>query len=470
MTDSLETRGQLAFAGLLGLYAASIPFATTPAAAAIASLPLLVVPLGFWLIGSPDRWMYCFLGAALLLPPLPFAVGNSGPHPALAVAAAGALIGLLHFDEWRIRLDILPVSMLLLLAVLHASVAFAFVYSGLAVGAGSLARVALVGISVYVFLYVSWGPSARRVFDSFAVCRWLFAAGVAAAVFAIIDFFYQLPTPAGFGPQFVWLDSGIYRRAQGLFYEASTLGNFCAFFLVMVAAGLLSPARERVLARRWLWSGGALLALALILSYSRASLVNLAAALATLLFLNRSRLNLRRLLGVASACAAGGALLAGTAFPEFAQLYWARLWASGQYLFSATGAVLSGRLDNWRTLSDFLLAHPWHGLLGVGYKTLPYSDFTGTPTIGDNMYLTLLLETGVVGLGSCLLLLAAILRASLHAARNPKPRSAFLGAWSFSFWVGEILQMFSGDLLTYWRVLPVYFLILALAVREGESS
>jgi hypothetical protein len=26
--------------------------------------------------------------------------------------------------------------------------------------------------------------------------------------------------------------------------------------------------------------------------------------------------------------------------------------------------------------------------------------------------------------------------------------------------------MFSADLLTYWRVLPVYFFVLALAVRE----
>jgi hypothetical protein len=27
------------------------------------------------------------------------------------------------------------------------------------------------------------------------------------------------------------------------------------------------------------------------------------------------------------------------------------------------------------------------------------------------------------------------------------------------------VQMLSGDLLTYWRVLPVYFWVLALAVR-----
>ena len=470
MTASLESRGQLILAGLLGLYAAGLAFAPTPVVAALASLPLLLVPLGFWLIGSPDRWIYCFLGVALLLPPLPFAIGNSGPQPALVVAAAGVLIGFLRIDEWRIRQDTLAVSMLLLLALLCVSVAFALVYSGLAVGTGSLVRVLLLGIAVYIYLYASWGPSARSAVDTPTVCRWLFAASVAAAVFAIADFFLQLPAPAGFGPQFVWLDSGVYRRAQGLFYEASTLGNFCAFFLVMIAASLFRPARERVLTRTWLWAGGAILALALILSYSRASVVNLAAAAATLLYLNWSRLNLRRMISAIIACAAGVALLAWTAFPEFAQLYWERLWASGEYLFSSPGAVLSGRLENWRALTDFLLAHPWHWLIGVGYKTLPYSDFTGAPTIGDNMYLTLLVETGIAGLAAFLMLLTAILRASLRAARSSNPRAAFLGAWSLAFWIGELLQMFSGDLLTYWRVLPVYFFILSLAVREGEAT
>jgi hypothetical protein len=29
-----------------------------------------------------------------------------------------------------------------------------------------------------------------------------------------------------------------------------------------------------------------------------------------------------------------------------------------------------------------------------------------------------------------------------------------------------MVQMFSGDLLTYWRVMPLYFWVLALAVRD----
>jgi len=31
------------------------------------------------------------------------------------------------------------------------------------------------------------------------------------------------------------------------------------------------------------------------------------------------------------------------------------------------------------------------------------------------------------------------------------------------------VQMFSADLLTYWRVLPVYFLVLAIAAREETA-
>ena len=33
------------------------------------------------------------------------------------------------------------------------------------------------------------------------------------------------------------------------------------------------------------------------------------------------------------------------------------------------------------------------------------------------------------------------------------------------FWGARSVQMASGDLLTYWRVLPVYFFVLALAMR-----
>src|SRR5205823_5384223 len=115
--------------------------------------------------------------------------------------------------------------------------------------------------------------------------RLLYAVAVASAAFACLDFYYQFPAPAGFGPQFIWLESGIYRRAQGLFYEASTLGNFCAFFLLMTAIALI----RRTMNRLVLLTGGAILATALIFSYSRSSVLNIAISLTALAILERAR-------------------------------------------------------------------------------------------------------------------------------------------------------------------------------------
>ena len=111
-------------------------------------------------------------------------------------------------------------------------------------------------------------------------------------------------------------------------------------------------------------------------------------------------------------------------------------------------------------------ANPWQLLFGIGYKTLPYTTYLGEPVVADNMYFSLLIETGIVGLACLAWLNAAILRASARAARAADPRRSFFGAWMLCFWSGETVQMLSGDLLTYWRVLPVYFFVLALAVRE----
>src|SRR4030095_9959530 len=99
--------------------------------------------------------------------------------------------------------------------------------------------------------------------------RLLYAAAVAAALFACVDFYFQFPAPAGYGPQFVWLDSGVYRRAQGLFCEASTLGNFCAFFLVMIAVCFSRPRAETPVSRKALVVGGAVFSAALLLLYLR---------------------------------------------------------------------------------------------------------------------------------------------------------------------------------------------------------
>jgi O-antigen ligase len=292
---------------------------------------------------------------------------------------------------------------------------------------------------------------------------------VLSALFACVDFYFQFSPPAGYEQQFVWLESGVYRRAQGFFYEASTLGNLCAFFLEMIAVALFLPkgdSSEAPVSRLALFIGAAPLAAALVLSFSRASLVNLTVALVTLVWLRRDRIRWRRLLAGVAVFGLGGAAILWAAFPVFAQFAWIRVAAAFEYFSESPNAVLSGRIDAWQTLANYLIANPWRAVIGVGYKTLPYSDFIGAKAVGDNTYLTLLAETGIAGLCAVLALNIAILIYAYRAARSPHSVRSFTGAWMFCFWAGQCVQMFSADLLTYWRVLPVYFFVLALAARR----
>ncbi len=456
-------RLQIAGPILLGVWAAAIALAPGLGAKAILAAPALLAPAAWWLIQQPARWIPLFLAAALLLPPLPIPIGDSGPHPCLLIAFLGVLLGLAQLAKWRIRMSAVAASMLCLFGIMLASVAPAAWRSGLSPAAGSLARVGLFGISLYVYFYSSWVRGADDSPQSAASIRPLYWIAALAALFACIDFYYQFPAPAGYGPQFVWLDSGVYRRAQGLFYEASTLGNFCAFFLLLIVVAFSRPRQDAPVSRKALVAGGAVFFAALVLSYSRASLLNVLVGCIVLAWINRRRVRLGKVALVAAICAAAGALLVWKIFPDFAQTYWMRLSASAEYILTSPEGVLSGRVQSWQTLAAWIRANPWQTLLGIGYKTLPYTDYLGQPVVADNMYLSLLVETGIAGLAALIWMNWAILRAAARAARQSNPRLALLGAWMLCFWCGEVVQMASGDLLTYWRVLPVYFWVLALA-------
>jgi O-antigen ligase len=449
----------------VGLYAATIAIVPDVRNKALLCAPL-AAPLVWRILNSPTYWMGLFFACALLLPPLPIRLGDTGPHIALLFAGAGMFIGFLRLSEWRVRADGLVVALLALWAILAGSLSMALIYSGWRIAAGSFARVLLFGISVYIFLYVRDGPGRMQPKRSFRWIQFLFLAATISACFACVDFYYQFPAPAGFEPQFIWLSSGVYRRAQGIFYEASTLGNFCAFFLEMIAVALFRPRRDQAFSPWVLLTGGGALAAALVLSYSRGSLINLGVALVVLLWLHRNRIRWRRLFASASIFAACATAILWIAFPVFTNAYWLRVSAAFQYFSESPNAVLSGRLQSWQLLGNFLLSNPWHAILGVGYKTLPYSEFIGTKAVADNTYLSLLAETGIAGLVAVLALNAAIVIYAYRAARSSDSLRSFCGAWMLCFWSGQVVQMFSVDLLTYWRVLPVYLFVLALAARS----
>jgi len=454
---------------ILGAYGAAIALVPETWQKLALCAPLLAVPVVLWLLADAARWIPVFLVAAWLLPPLPIAMGNSGPHVAILVAGVGLLAGVLRLNAWRFHPDWLSTAILALFASFSLSLGFGLIYSGTAVTLASTARLLLFGISVYAFFYLRDGPLAPSDAWTTRFVRILFAAAISSAILACFDFYFQLPAPAGYGPQFVWLDTGVFRRAQGVFYEASTLGNFCTFFLVMIAASIVTRPSIRPLRLRTLLVGALPLSFALVLSYSRASLVNLLVAIAVLVLLHRERIRWVPAAGALLAITLVGGAALTWLFPAFLSTYLLRASATLQFLAEAPNTVLSGRLETWTRLLDYLASHPEQLLFGIGYKTLPYSTVTGAKMIVDNTYLSVLTEAGLLGLAALLAMNASILATSYRAARSGDAMRSFFGTWILCFWAGQVVQMLSADLLTYWRVLPAYFCVLAIATRRVED-
>src|SRR5258708_34349805 len=159
---------------LIGAYAEVTALARSRVSKAVLCPPLVLVPFAFWSVLREQRWIAVFFAAALLLPPLPIALGDTGPHPALAIAALGVSAGLVRLREWESRIDGVGVAMIARLGVLRASVAFAALYSGVAIAGGSLARVLLFGIAVYTFFYVAYGPGQSTAMEVRRTARFLF--------------------------------------------------------------------------------------------------------------------------------------------------------------------------------------------------------------------------------------------------------------------------------------------------------
>lgn len=436
------------------------------------STALSIAALSLWLMLGVRRWLIAFVLAALLLPPAPLPWGDSGVHPALIPAACGILSGLLRPREWRFRPGLLATVLCLFLLALVCSLPLAALYSGLEIAMGSLARVGLLAIAVYVFFYLAYGPG--RTIPAEHIVQTLFWAGLASAAFAILDFFFQFPAPARFAEQHVWLAGGVYRRAQGVFYEASTLGSLCVFLATMtIVIGAQRKSQAAGLRPAWLLIAGAVFATALVLSFSRAAMASLFVAVAALAWLGREHWGggwrLARLGAASLLAVAAGLALAYRVFPEYLDAYLIKIQHSGEFFFSDPNTVLSQRLGSWTLLVDYLREDPLRSMFGIGYKTLPYTSYLGRPVVADNMYLSLLVETGWLGIVSLFLLIAAVLVQSYRQARfAASPFRRLCGVWMFCFWCGETVQMASGDILTYWRILPAFFAVLAIGARDED--
>src|SRR5580704_5373446 len=127
-------------------------------------------------------WLTLFFASALLLPPLPISLGNSGPHLCLLFAALGLLFGIASLTHWRVVPCSLNAAFTAFFGVLFASIALAAIHSGVEAAAASFARVALLSISIYVFFFTAYGPAP--MFDALHATRRVYVFAALSALFA----------------------------------------------------------------------------------------------------------------------------------------------------------------------------------------------------------------------------------------------------------------------------------------------
>jgi O-antigen ligase len=115
----------------------------------------------------------------------------------------------------------------------------------------------------------------------------------------------------------------------------------------------------------------------------------------------------------------------------------------------------SYRVSNWQQVIGLWRDNP---ITGLGYKSL-YLTRHIPP---DNNFLSVLVEQGILGLTAFLGLLAALLRATWRLSRV-RPLASY-GTMLLALWCGQIAQMMTADVLTFWRSTTCYLILTTAAL------
>ena len=91
--------------------------------------------------------------------------------------------------------------------------------------------------SAFTCFCTRWPARVTRTFRSAGVCTLRFRGRTGGSGFRVRGFLFPMAGAGGLWRTVCVARAQRMRRAQGVFYEASTLGNFCAFFLTMILVG-----------------------------------------------------------------------------------------------------------------------------------------------------------------------------------------------------------------------------------------
>jgi hypothetical protein len=435
----------------------------------IGCIGLLAALCMVWVgLSSLRVWCFLFLASDLILPPLyPDSLGRSFPVfiPTLLLTL-GISVMVLRFTEFRWRWSQLETAGAVFLFAVAFTLPFSFWFSGIDQGIQSSLRFLLL---CQPFIFFAWLLGVKPFVDPKSkdrVTYFILVFGGIAAAYGIYDFYQPVPIPHPFADQYIYLWGKMIRRAQGLLYESSNFGNFCAFLLALATCFLISHWKRLSFFKIILLSLLAgVFSIALFLAYSRASWANLLISFFVFSCLQKKKPI--ALIFFALLLAGGFLFMVYLISPDiFMNFFNWRLWSLLDFWHDPNFAS-SGRWENWKFLAGFFGDNPELLIFGIGYKSLSTTPLFGRGVIADNGYLSMLYETGVQGLMAFLFFNIVLLRTLFKIIRQNIAPSDFYAQFMFAFWIGEMVQMLTGDIFTYWRNLILFFTVIAMAITPN---
>ncbi|HLY59166.1 MAG TPA: O-antigen ligase family protein [Terriglobia bacterium] len=421
-------------------------------------------------IREPMIFIIVFLTVLIVAPPLYFRqTGETPVYISSFLLPIALAIAAVRWSDFHFQVDPIARGLFLFLIGTAASLPFAWWFSGSAIAAGSLLRWLMLAQTLLLYVLARGGMRTRPTDTERWLIPTLIFAAVVGAGYGIYDFIWPVPIPHPSAPQFLYLPNGMLRRAQGVLYESSSFGNLCGFFLAVTTAAIMVR-REKALGLPFSLLPPFVLTLAgaTMVAFSRSSWANTLVTLAVFAFLTR-RTRWRRALILISALSIPLVVLA-LYFPEIWNYFLGYRLGSLSLIFSDPNSASSGRYKVWTQIISILYTSPSYFLLGVGYKTLPYTRLFGSEIVTDNGFLNLLLETGILGLGSFLAFLVSTMKSFWKLSSSPNSRIAFWATLLFSFWCGQCVQLLAADAYTYWRNMVVYVALMAMVMNWADRE
>jgi O-antigen ligase len=379
------------------------------------------------------------VGAADLLMPLGFVslllLRRVAPvrlsHVALAAFMIAALLSLSMIDEKRIALDCTVRWVRL------ASIVVTF-YFGL-------------------FMPVS-GRQLNRVFVAYGI------AGLLAIAIGVL--LYQLQIEIRDSQQKLWIDGGFQVRAGGLIGNSGAFGHLAATWCVTCIGALCILGRSRY---RFVLAAAVLMVTlyTVYIASSRATMFHLVTALTAFALLVRMPLAWRKQL-LTLALVGGLALtllvclsqVMARPSAETSNVVASNLerfipgWNGGDI-----SEFTSSRTDNWPEYVA-MMSKSW--LIGTGYKT-GVRMHEDSP---DNSYLSVMLETGMLGFSCMSLFVISV----LHRLATLYLRGDQYAAVMIPVCIGQLTHCLTSDIYTFWITMPVVYLLLGFVIQRQPEQ